>query len=358
VRIVQILHSQGYGGAENHALVLSRALHQSGHEVSLACPEGSWLERNASQVGLTVLPLRMRGLYDLVSHWRLRRWVRAERPDIVHGHLIRGAYYAGWAAQAWASAAPVCTAHATTAYKHMGRCRRIIAVSQAVKNQMLARGHADALIDVVHNGMPDVPPAERQARRAELLIPPSHLALVLVGRFVRDKGQDLVLRALGGLPEHVHLYFIGDPQTSFGQEVKALAQTEGLAHRVHFLGYRQDVPRLLCAFDLYVSGSRREALGLSLVEASAAGLPIVATAVGGVPEVVVDQHTGLLVPPDRPDILTQSLAQLIDQPSNRQTLGRQGRQHYLRQFTVEAMLAGTLQTYERARTIPGTRQIP
>lgn len=349
MRVMQILHSQGYGGAENHALVLCGALHKAGHEVSLVCPEGSWLAQHASSAGLTVLPLRMAGLYDLISHWSLRRWVRATRPDIVHGHLIRGAYYAGWASKGWANAVPVCTAHATTAHKHMERCQRIIAVSQAVKDTMLSRGHDSTLIDVVHNGMPDVPPPDRSARRAELGIPPERLALVLAGRFVRDKGQDLAVGSLRDLPEHAHLYLIGDPQTAFGQEVRALAHTGGLSSRVHFLGYRPDVPRLLCAFDIYVSASRREALGLSLVEACAAGLPVVATSVGGVPEVVIDGHTGLLVPTDRPEELGKSIRQLMDQPSSRQTLGRNGRERYLRQFTVDAMLTGTLQTYERAR---------
>lgn len=347
MRVIQVLHSRGYGGAENHALVLSRALGEAGHDVLLACPEGSWLAQHAQAAGIAVRALRMAGLYDPVSHWRLRRWVKGWQPDVVHGHLIRGSYYAGWAATARAGAVAVSTAHATTAHKHMERCRRIIAVSGAVRDSLMAHGHAADRIDVVHNGMPDVPEVDRAVQRRVLGIPDDRLALVNVGRFVRDKGQDVLVEALGAMPPQAHLYLVGDPATAFGQQVQALAEQHA-PERVHFLGYRGDVPSLLPAFDIYLSGSRREALGLSLVEAAAARLPVVATAVGGVPEVVLEGRSGLLVPSEDAVALARAVVSLASDLSRCRALGDAGRRHYLQQFTVQAMVAGTLQAYAAA----------
>src|SRR5690606_35221824 len=182
-------------------------------------------------------------------------------------------------------------AHATTATKHMGHCAHIIAVSQAVAKNLHAHGHPADKVSVVYNGMPDVLHEDREALRQELCIAKDAHAVVNVGRFIRDKGQDLLVDAIRQCPPDMHLYLIGDPQTPYGQQVRHLARD---LPRAHFLGYRGDVQRLLPAFDAYALSSRREALGLSIVEASAASLPIVATAVGGVPEVILDGQTGLL----------------------------------------------------------------
>ena len=346
MRILHVLHSPGYGGAENHALVLMRAQQAAGHEVMFAGLPDCWLARQCTQHGIPTHGLRMAGLFDLVSHVRLRRLVRQWVPDIVHGHLVRGSYYAGWAAQARAGTTAISTAHATTAHKHMGRCRHIIAVSGAVQASLLAHGHPASQVSVVYNGMPDAPPADRQAIRQQLGIADDVFAVVNVGRFVRDKGQDLAVQALQSLPERAHLYLIGDPDTAFGREVRQLA---GHSPRVHFLGYRADVPELLAGFDCYASTSRREALGLSLVEGAAAALPTVATAVGGVPEVVLDGHTGWLVPSEDTQALAQALQLVMDHPEQAHAMGQAARQHYLNTFTVDGMLARTLRVYEQAR---------
>jgi glycosyltransferase involved in cell wall biosynthesis len=186
---------------------------------------------------------------------------------------------------------------------------------------------------------------DRAAVRQALGITPDQFAIVNVGRFVRDKGQDIAVQALASLPDAAHLYLVGDPATEFGQHVQALAAASS---RVHFLGYRGDVPQLLGAFDAYLSSSRREALGLSLVEGAAAALPTVATSVGGVPEVVLDGQTGLLVPSEDAAALAQGLQRLMTQPGLAQQMGVAARAHYLNTFTVQRMLDDTLQVYRRA----------
>src|SRR5690606_31602406 len=129
-----------------------------------------------------------------------------------------------------------------------------------------------------------------------------------VGRFIRDKGQDLLVQAWSQVADpRLHLYLIGDPANQFGRDVQNLPQDHD---RIHYLGYRNDVQRILPAFDAYALSSRREALGLSVIEAFAAGLPVIATAVGGVPEIVVPDQTGWLVPPENPVALADAIVRL------------------------------------------------
>ena len=352
MRILHILHSHGYGGAENHALTLMAALREAGHEVMYAGPGDSWLAQRCQAAGIPARPVRMSGLADIGSHLALRRTVAQWRPHIVHGHLVRGAHYAGWAAWRQPGAHALCTAHATTAHKHMGRCEAVIAVSGAVRDNLLRHGHATSRIHLIYNGMPDAQradSAERAALRRELGIGKQAFALVNVGRFVRDKGQDLLVQAMAQAPVQTELFLLGDPGTEFGRHVQQMAGGHG---RIHFLGYRDDVPRLLPAFDAYVSSSRREALGLSLVEAAAAALPTIATRVGGVPEVVLDGRTGQLVPTEDAGALARAIAALAATPDAARSLGAAARRHYLDTFTVGHMLAQTLDLYRRLAACP------
>ncbi|EGJ09780.1 glycosyltransferase [Rubrivivax benzoatilyticus] len=346
MRILHVLHSHGYGGAENHCLMLMRAQRAAGHEVEFAGPLDSWIGRACAEAGIPAHHVAMHGLYDLVSHWRLRRLVARLAPDIVHGHLIRGAAYAARAQHGHRGCVAVCTAHATTARKHMGGCRHVIAVSAAVRDNVVSGGHAADAVSVVHHGVPDVRRPDRAALRRELGVPEDAFAAVHVGRFVRDKGQDLLVEAFRRLPPQLHLVMIGDPSTEFGRQVQAQAAGDP---RLHFAGYRGDAPDLLAAFDAFVLPSRREALSLAIVEAMAAGLPVVAAAVGGVPEIVHDGDNGRLVQAEDPSALADALAALAATPTDAAAMGRRGRSRYEDAMTLEKMAERTIAVYRAVR---------
>lgn len=346
MRILHVLHSRGYGGAENHALVLMKGQRAAGHEVAFAGLRDSWLGRACAEAGIPVLDLRMAGVYDLISAWRLRHHAARWHADILHGHLIRGAHYAGLAGHKHRKPLAVCTAHATSARTHMGRCRHIIAVSEAVRQGVIEAGYTADGVTTIWNGMPDGPTtSDRAALRDELGIPPDQFAWVNTGRFNADKAQDLIVDAWLNLPEaakaNAGLYLIGDAGNAYGQQL--IGRT---AHdpRVRFMGYRQDVQRILPAFDAYVLSSRREALGLSVIEAMAASLPVLATRVGGVPEVVEDQVTGMLVPINDAAALASGMQTLHDAGLARQW-GVAGRQRYLLHFTDQRMVGAVLDLY-------------
>lgn len=349
MRIIHVLHSHGYGGAESHALMMMKGQQAAGHDVFFAGPLDSWIGHACAEAGIEALHIGMHGMLDLVSHWKLMRLARQWRADIVHGHLIRGAMYAGIAGHLDRRPVAICTAHATTAKTHMHRCAHIIAVSDAVRTNLIAAGYAADRISMIHNGVPDaqssISSEDRARLRAELGIPAEITAVVNAGRFVYDKGQDLLVEALAQTPPEMHLYLIGDPDTEFGAQVKALPHAAG---RIHFLGYRPDVQRILPAFDMYVLSSRREALSLSLVEAFAARLPVVATTVGGVPEIVLHERTGLQVRPNDPSALGQAMVRLHANPDLAKQLATDGRHFFEQHLTADSMLKKTLSVYERA----------
>ncbi len=354
MRIVHVLHSHEYGGAEGHALLMMKLQREAGHEVCYAGPMDSWLGRECEKAGIACEHIPMHGLFDLWSHWKLRSLLKRLRADIVHGHLIRGAMYAGRAGHRHRTPVAICTAHATTARTHMRRCAHIIAVSGAVRDGLLAAGYAEKDVSLVYNGVPEGPvppsPEQRAALRDELGIPADALAVAHVGRFVRDKGQDLLVQAMRSVPASVHLYLIGDPATEFGREVQALLTAEpALSARVHCLGFRPDVQRLLPAFDAFALASRREALSIAVIEAFAARVPVVATRVGGVPEIVRHEDTGLLVPTEDPAALAQGIARLSTDADLRARLIANGERLYQEQLTARSMVERTLALYRRCQ---------
>jgi glycosyltransferase involved in cell wall biosynthesis len=232
----------------------------------------------------------------------------------------------------------------------MSRCAHIIAVSEAVRQAVIGAGYPASGVSTIWNGMPDGPvdaDANRAALRTELGIPPDQLAWVNTGRFNADKAQDLLAQAWLALPEPVKatmgLYLIGDADNAYGREVRAVVAGDP---RARFLGYRNDVQRILPAFDAYALSSRREALGLSIIEAMAASLPVVAARVGGVPEVVADGETGCLVPANDAQALAAAMARLQDAALGRQW-GLAGRERFLAHFTDRGMARAILDLYER-----------
>ncbi len=343
MRIIQVIRSMTFGGAENHVLSLSLGLRDRGHDVLVVGPAGSWISAQCAARQLPMECVPMRGVVDLFSYWKLHRLIQSWRADIVHAHQVRPSQYVG-IATIGTDAIPVSTVHSTSSSKHMRRHQHLIAVADAVAENLVKHHYPREIITRVYNGVPDVIRGERVLLRQELNIPEEQFAVVLAGRFHRDKGQDLLVEIGRQCPENVHIYFLGDTGTDFGHEVLAMADTHP---RIHFLGYRNDVQRILPAFDLYAAPSRREAFSLALVEAAAAGLPVVGMNVGGIPEGVLDGRTGILVPLGDKPAFADAIQKLSFDKALSGQLGFQARQRYEKEFTIEHMLEQTEQVYQR-----------
>lgn len=350
MKILMILHSQICGGAEVHARLLMTGLQARGHEIIYAGPRGSWLATQAAADGIEVLRVPLSGVFDVYSLARLVQKAIAADVDLVHGHLVRGTHYATLAAR-FSGRPSVATAHATNSYKRFHRVDRVVAVSAAVRDFLVAHGVQPARVHTIHHGVPDHAGrrAQRAAVRAGLGLAEGDQALCMVARFVRDKGQDLLVEAVQRLGrDDLRLFFIGETEGDWYRQIRSQVEAARLAERVHFLGHREDVPDLLGAMDLFLAPSRREALSLSIIEAAAMSLPVVAARVGGIPEVIVDRQTGLLVPVDDSPALAEAIGQLLDDPALAERLARAGRERYLRQFSLDAMLDGHEAVYREA----------
>lgn len=352
MKIVTVLRSLKSGGAERHALQLMKGLRARGHEALYAGPMKGWLGQQLRAEGFGGIDLPLSGLYDLPSVVRLALYARRVGADLIHGHLTRGAWYAGLAARL-AGLPNVATAHSDNAGKHFGRADRIIAVSQAVADFLGREGYEPARIRMVHHGIADLaarlPAGAREATRRSLGLAVDEPALLMAARIVPAKGHDTALQALARLGDQPWTLLVaGDHHGDLGPQMQALAQQLGIAGRVRFLGLREDVPALLAASDVLLAPSRREALSLTLLEASACGLPIVATRVGGIGEVVEEGASGFLVAPDDPPALAAAIAPLLADAALRARCGARARQRFEAGFLEDAMFDKTVAVYREA----------
>jgi glycosyltransferase involved in cell wall biosynthesis len=291
------------------------------------------------------------------------RCARARGADLLHGHGLRFAPL--WAAASLAARRPlVVTLHnlvppdlplaARAALRAALLCaRQIIAVSAAVARS--ARTVAPAgRVAVVRSGV-DVAafapgtPDERAAARAALGLAGCQPAVLCVARLSPEKNVGGFLEAAAiaarRAPGARFLVAGGGP---LGPTLRYQIECLDLSGQARLLGRRDDVPRLLAAVDVLCLPSREEGLGLAVLEAMAAGLPVVATNVGGVPEVVAAGETGLLVPPGDPAALAAALAALLTAPDRARAMGAAGRARAAERFTLRHMVAATHAVYARA----------
>jgi glycosyltransferase involved in cell wall biosynthesis len=217
-----------------------------------------------------------------------------------------------------------------------------LAVSRGVRDYLLEQlGLDPAKVRVVPNGVDvaalDAARPGNEVRR-DLGLPEGVPVIGLVGRLDHwGKGHKELFTAMARIRERhpVHALIVGGGRRE--AEVRQLAESQGLAEAAHFLGQRQDVPDLLNAMDTFVLPSYSEGVSLALLEAMAAGRPVIATAVGGLPEVVTDGVTGLLIPPRDPDALADALERLLSDPAGAQHLGANARAHVREHFSLDRL---------------------
>jgi glycosyltransferase involved in cell wall biosynthesis len=216
--------------------------------------------------------------------------------------------------------------------------------------------------EVVHDGvrMPNLPDASgRQAIRVELGLPLDRAVVALTGQIAEIKGiWDFLEAATALASRRVPAVFaiLGDDLKGHGalrREAERLVHERGLAEHVRFLGFRRDAPRLIPAFDVVAVPSHVEPLGNATLEAMAAGVPVVGSRVGGIPEMVVDGETGLLVPPRVPAALAAAMERLVHDGDAARTMGRAGRHRAAEAFGVTAHARRVEQAYDRVLSLAG-----
>jgi glycosyltransferase involved in cell wall biosynthesis len=231
---------------------------------------------------------------------------------------------------------------------------RVIAVSNAARDDFVARGTSPRAIQVIYNGVeiPSNPPSREKAR-ADLGLAPRSFVVLQVGRLCESKGQHLLIsassRVAGQHPDLEVLIAGADLAAggSYRSKLEGLATAEGLGEKIRFLGVRDDIDRLLAASDVLVLPSSIEGLPLVVIEAMASARPVIASAVDGNVELVSDGETGRLIPPDDAGALAEAILAMIRNPEESRDWGSSGRAVVEERFSRGTMLRETFQVYEQ-----------
>jgi glycosyltransferase involved in cell wall biosynthesis len=356
LKILLLSTSMGMGGADQQLLAAAQELRSRGHDVFLVSltPLGQ-MGREARARGIRTESLEMpRGIADPRGLLRLARLVREWRPEVVHSHMVHANFMARALRVLVRIPVLISTIHSLheggrlrmAVYRSTNRLvDRMTIVSEAAAERFVSEGIVPReLLTVVPNGVDierfqNVAPTARQELRAALDLGGEFVWLA-VGRFEPPKDYPTMLRAFARVREQrpdTVLLLVGEG--SLQGETEALTRELGLEGRVRFLGVRNDVPEVMSAADGYVMSSAWEGMPVVLLEAASAGLPIVATAVGGNHEVVRDQESGRLVPPSNPAALAEAMLQLSSVPEpERQQMGRRGREHVRTHYGLARMI--------------------
>jgi glycosyltransferase involved in cell wall biosynthesis len=355
MRLFLLSTSMGMGGADQQILTLARAMRARGHEVRIVslAPLGQ-MGLEAQREGIPTESLDLsRNLSHLPRIGRLIGMMRQWRPDILHSHMVHANLLASALRPLARVRALVATIHSINdggpirmaAYRASSAVvDRFTIISRLAAERYVGIGAVPArLVEVIPNAV-DIDafrkiPEARAAIRRELGIG-DEFVWIAVGRFEEAKDYPTMIAAFAQLASRrpaSRLLLVG--KGSLQADVEQRVRTAGLATRVRFLGVRRDVTRLLSAADGYVLSSAWEGMPVVLLEAAAAELPIVATRVGGIAEVVEDGETGVLVPPGNPAVLAEALDRVERlSTESRAAMGRKGRVLVERRYAINHVM--------------------
>jgi glycosyltransferase involved in cell wall biosynthesis len=364
VRILHISSARSLGGGERHLADLASALLGRGHEVYAALPSRSPLREELRALPFqNIFTLRLRNALDVGSALELGRLVREHQIEIVHAHVARDYPLAALATRRNARAKLIITRHVLFPLNRLhsltlSHVARIICVSNAVKRALSAQKIFNAnKISVIPNGIDfrrldaNLENFDREEFRKQMKIPPGSLLVGTVGEIKKQKGHEDFLRAASLVARErkdVHFVIVGADRTRTGEHRASLERLIAelkLTNRVHLMGWLDDIAPTLAALDLYVSASHTESFGLSIVEAMALGLPVVATATEGAQEIINSDDAGVLVPIGDVDEMALALLRLLEDAPARKRIGALARTTARARFSLERMVDETEKAY-------------
>ena len=345
LNILQTCFSHSWGGLEIQALEVTRQLSESGHAVCLACCSTSRLALEAEKNDLAILPLDVTGYVHPRIVWQLSRIIARHRIDIIHCQLSKDIATVVPALTLSRRRIPLLLSKRVGSYiskKDMfhrftyNRVDKVLAISEVIHKNVLdttpiTPDRVLTLHDAIDTNIFSLQRADRQKVRKELGLSDDIVLIGFVGRFSPGKGHEELLEAariISQKDENVHFLVVGEAshgEQRYEQKIRALSRSLGIEKTVTFAGFREDIPDVMAAFDIFAFPSHAESFGVVLIEAMAMERPVVSTNCDGVLDIVVDGETGLYVQPRRADELAVALIQLIADPLLRDQLGKAGR---------------------------------
>ncbi|HEY9721458.1 MAG TPA: glycosyltransferase [Oscillatoriaceae cyanobacterium] len=370
MRILHVITSINRGGAENHLVELVRGQRAGGHQVAVAYLKGDgYWHGLLESLGCEVKALGLRFYGDLRPLVVLRLLIKSFAPEVLHAHMPPAELYTALARQGLVSTPMVISKHNDEPfYRGPGerwltewvarQASSVVAISGAV-NRYFAGAYRTVApkLRTIHYGIEaqafaQVDTAAVAALRAEWGVTSHEVLIGTVARLAPHKALHVLIDGFarflrdGGAEARLVLVGRGPLEAS----LRELCERHRLGDRVVFAGYREDVPTCMHAFDVFALSSIYEGFGLVLIEAMAAGKPVIATAVSAIPEIVVPDETGVLVPSADDQAFAQAIAKLSD-AAMRERLGRKGRQRVMEHFDQGPMVERTLSLYQELTMI-------
>lgn len=366
MRILQTNFHTKWGGQAAAIFHLARALASRGHDMTIAAPPGSNLAERATEAGLDVFDrahFQARGSFTGLFYdaRQLQRLMRSRGFDVIHTNGSKD----GWAASAalYSVGLPSVTIrtrhnlkrirrHLGNRWFHGRATDHVVAVSNAIRNHTIASNLCPPdKVTVIHPALDldafQPKRVSRQCFRTEIGASDGQLLIGTSARLEQQKGIDLLLRGFARIARHepnALLVIAGDGKEQM--PLMQLAHELGISARVCFCGFRADVPSVLAGLDLFALPSRTEGFGIAIVEAMAMGLPVVASRVGGVLDIITNGLDGVLVPLEDIEALTTAILELLHNPEARRRLGLAARQR-AQVFSPQAAAQQHEALYER-----------
>jgi glycosyltransferase involved in cell wall biosynthesis len=363
-KVAHFIDSHDPGGAETLVVEMCRKIEAYGYIPEVYHFGNPWLEEKCREFDIPSFFAPGHKWYKSAVTLPLfipvfARFLKQRHVDILHSHLFGPVTGACFSANL-AGIPHIGTLHDIyTVEEKKKRIRyiqlssllgtRLVTVSRQMKTYLAGLGRfSDAALQTIVNGM-DLDKFNISSSREqypELELGPDDIVLICVGRLETIKGHDILLKAFGKIQtgKHIKLLIVGDGPCR--QEIKQQIGEMGLQQNVKMLGQRNDIPGLLNLSDCFVLSSRSEGLSCSIIEAMAAGLPVIATDVGGNSELVVQGENGYLIPPDNAGILSLRLKFVIDDAALRRRLGEMSQQLAKEHYSLDAMMQKYADNYD------------
>lgn len=362
-KVLHVIGGGEFGGAEQHILQLLSLLPEQGFIGKVVCFYDAKFAASLRETGIDVEVLQF-GRFDFRLLSGLKRLIRKENPDIIHTHGVKANFFGRLASRSFPGIPVVTTIHSLLQYDYSNRLafllaskleqwtrpfnHHYIAISNSIEQSLIEEGVGKEKITKVHHGIDFLKYSKgTDVLRHQLNIRDRGFVIGVVSRLVKIKGIEYVIRAMVEIVQSTSAYLVIVGTGPEEEKLKKLTHDLNLDDNVYFVGFREDINDCLHSFDLFVSASLSEGLGLNVMEAMAASLPIVVTGVGGILDFTEDGVNGLVIPVHSVEAISEKVLLLKEDPVLAGTISAKARETIQRKFTLEAMAKNTAEVYQK-----------